>query len=234
VNWHVSNCVAIVKKSGGVSHVVHPSAWRLTRENPPLTPRQASACRDIMSEFNSWTTLSSREVYANPWIRVREDQVINPAGGHGIYGVVEYRNHAVGVVPIDDDGFTWLVGQWRYCHERYEWEIPEGGCPPGESPEACARRELQEEAGLVAAEIRPLLTGIQLSNSTTTEVCDVFVARGLTQTEAAPEETEDLQVRRLPLSEAIAMAQDGRIRDSVSILALLKLGLDAAAARPSE
>lgn len=182
-------------------------------------------------ETNPWTTLSSREGYANPWIRVREDQVINPGGGRGLYGVVEYRNRAVGVVPIDDEGCTWLVGQWRYCHERYEWEIPEGGCPPGESPVECARRELLEEAGLHAERIEPLLTGIQLSNSTTNEVCDLFVARGLTPGESAPEETEQLQVWRLPLSEAIAMALDGRIRDSVSILALLRLALPGALQR---
>lgn len=178
-----------------------------------------------MTETNPWTTLSTREAYANPWIRVREDQIINPSGGPGIYGVVEYKNRAVGVVPIDDKGFTWLVGQWRYCHESYEWEIPEGGCPPGESPEDCARRELLEETGLIAATIEPLLTGLQLSNSTTNEVCDLFVARGISHGVASPEETEKLSVKRVPLSEAIAMAKDGRIKDSPSVLALLALAL---------
>jgi 8-oxo-dGTP pyrophosphatase MutT (NUDIX family) len=172
---------------------------------------------------NPWKTLSTRETYSNPWIRVREDQVLNPSGGPGIYGVVEYKNRAIGVIPVDDDGFTWLVGQWRYCHERYEWEIPEGGCPAGESPVEAARRELLEETGIVAASITPLLTGIQLSNSTTNEVCDVFVATGLCFTEAQPEETEQLEVLRLPLAEAIAMAKDGRIRDSVSVMALLAM-----------
>lgn len=177
------------------------------------------------AETNPWTTLSTREAYLNPWIRVREDQVINPSGGRGIYGVVEYRNRAVGVVPVDDEGFTWLVGQWRYCHDSYEWEIPEGGCPPGESPEECARRELLEETGLRASSIEPLITGLQLSNSTTNEVCDLFIARGLTPGESSPEETEKLRVLRLPLSEAIAMARDGRIKDSPSVLALLELAL---------
>lgn len=172
---------------------------------------------------NPWKTLSTRETYSNPWIRVREDQVLNPSGGAGIYGVVEYKNRAIGVIPVDDDGFTWLVGQWRYCHERYEWEIPEGGCPAGESPVEAARRELLEETGIVAASITPLLTGIQLSNSTTNEVCDVFVATDLTFAEAQPEETEQLEVLRLPLAEAIAMAKDGRIRDSVSVMALLAM-----------
>jgi len=172
---------------------------------------------------NPWKTLGTREGYANPWIRVREDQVINPSGGRGIYGVVEYKNRAVGVVPVDDEGYTWLVGQWRYCHDRYEWEIPEGGCPPGEEPAQCARRELMEETGLQAEVIEPLLMNIQLSNSTTNEVCDIFVARGLTMGVSSPEETEKLEVMRLPLQEAVAMALDGRIRDSVSVLALLRL-----------
>lgn len=170
---------------------------------------------------NPWKTVSSREAYANPWIRVREDQVIKPTGGPGIYGVVEYKNIAVGVIPVDEAGHTWLVGQWRYCHGRYEWEIPEGGCPAGESPAEAARRELQEETGIVATKIEPLLCGIQLSNSTSNETCDIFVATGLTHTEAQPEDTEQLEVLRLPLSEAIQMARDGRIRDSVSVLALL-------------
>jgi len=179
----------------------------------------------LSAETNPWTTLSTREVYVNPWIGVREDQVLNPSGGRGIYGVVEYKNRAVGVVPIDEDGFTWLVGQWRYCHESYEWEIPEGGCPPGEEPAECARRELLEETGLRAEVIEPLLSGLQLSNSTTNEVCDLFVARGLTMGESAPEETEKLNVLRLPLREAIAMAMDGRIKDSPSVLALLRLAV---------
>lgn len=172
---------------------------------------------------NPWKTLSTREAYSNPWIRVREDQVLNPSGGPGIYGVVEYRNRAIGVIPLDEAGFIWLVGQWRYCHERYEWEIPEGGCPAGESPVEAARRELLEETGITAARIEPLLTGIQLSNSTTNEVCDVFVASDLTFGQSEPEETEKLEVLRLPLPEAVEMARDGRIRDSVSVLALLAL-----------
>ena len=178
---------------------------------------------------NPWQTLSTRRVYANPWIEVREDQVRTPSGAAGIYGVVQYQNRAVGVVPIDEDGFTWLVGQYRYTHDSYEWEIPEGGCPAGETLEACALRELQEETGLVAAELTPLLSPalspLQLSNSTTNETAYLFVARGLTVGEANPEDTEVLALWRLPLADAVAMALDGRIRDVLSVVALLRLAL---------
>lgn len=174
---------------------------------------------------NPWTTLSTREVYRNPWIRVREDQVRNPRGGPGIYGVVEYRNRAVGVIPIDDDGCTWLVGQYRYTHDSYEWEIPEGGCPEGEALEACARRELREETGLEAGSLTLLAADLQLSNSVSDERAYLFVARDLSHVGAEPEDTEELAVWRLPLTEAIAMAVDGRIRDAMSVIGLLRLAL---------
>ncbi len=172
---------------------------------------------------NPWTTLGSREVYANPWIRVREDQVLKPNGAPGIYGVVEYRHRAVGVVPIDDENHIWLVGQYRYTQNRYEWEIPEGGCPEGESLEDCARRELLEETGLVAGHLEPLLLDLQLSNSVSNETAHLFIARQLTQTPPRPEDTEELAIRRLPLAEAIAMAAAGEIRDAMSVIALLAL-----------
>jgi hypothetical protein len=99
---------------------------------------------------NPWTTLSSRPVYDNPWIRVREDQVLRPDGLPGIYGVVQFKNRAVGVLPIDGEGRIWLVGQYRYPLKAYSWEIPEGGSGPSETPEATAHRELREETGLIA------------------------------------------------------------------------------------
>lgn len=173
---------------------------------------------------NPWQTLSTREVYSNAWIRVREDQVINPSGGPGIYGVVEYKNRAVGVIPIDDEGFTWLVGQYRYTHDLYEWEIPEGGCPEGEELIETAERELLEETGILAREYDILLDGIQLSNSVSNEKAWIFVARGLSFVNSSPEETEKLEVKRVPLTQAIDMALKGDIRDAMSVAGLLKLG----------
>lgn len=172
---------------------------------------------------NPWQTLSSREVYDNPWIRVREDQVLNPRGRPGIYGVVEYKNRAVGVIPLDEEDHTWLVGQYRYTHDIYEWEIPEGGCPESESLVDCARRELLEEAGIIARDYEMILEGLQLSNSVSDEKAFIFLARGLSFVEAEPEDTEQIIARRVPVAEAIRMAADGEIRDAMSVAGLLKL-----------
>ena len=112
-----------------------------------------------MSEpSNPWKTLSSRLVYENPWIRVREDQVLRPDGQPGIYGVVEFKNRAVGVLPVEDDGSVWLVGQYRYPLSLYSWEIPEGGSPASESTEETALRELREETGLTAGRLELIST----------------------------------------------------------------------------
>ncbi len=174
---------------------------------------------------NPWRTHETKTVYDNPWIRVAESRVTNPGGGDGVYGVVHFKNRAIGVIPIDDEDHTWLVGQFRYPTNSYEWEIPEGGCPEGEGPLDAARRELKEETGLVASNYEILIDGMALSNSVSDELATIFVARGLSQMEAAPEETEDLRLRRLPLDEAIQMAMDGIIIDSISVAGLLKIAV---------
>lgn len=176
-----------------------------------------------MEQINPWVTRSSREVYANPWITVRENDVLNPAGNPGIYGVVHFVHTAVGVVPLAEDGTTWLVGQYRYTRNAYSWEIPEGGAKPGEDVLECAQRELLEETGLTAETWDPLLSGIQTSNSVCDEVGHLYIARGLTLGEARPEETEELTIKRLPLAEAIEMTLRGEIQDALSVAALLKL-----------
>ncbi|MBV6654181.1 MAG: NUDIX hydrolase [Mameliella sp.] len=174
---------------------------------------------------NPWTTLSNDEVYNNPWIQVSHRKVITPNGTDGIYGLVHFKNEAIGIIPIDDEGYTWLVGQYRYTIEEYSWEIPEGGCPIGtEAPLDTAKRELLEETGLRAAHWEHILD-FHTSNSVTDEVGKIYIARGLTQGEAEPEHTEDLKVKRLPLSEALEMVFRGEITDLMSVAGLMRAQL---------
>ena len=170
---------------------------------------------------NPWRTLGSRRVYENPWISVREDAVIRPDGEPGIYGVVHYKNIAVGVLPVEGD-HVYLVGQYRYPLERYSWEIPEGGCPEGEDPLRAARRELEEETGLRASRWTKMGEA-HLSNSVSDELAVWFLAEGLEQGERRPEGTERLQVRRVSLAEARALVDAGEITDAISVLAIQQL-----------
>jgi 8-oxo-dGTP pyrophosphatase MutT (NUDIX family) len=172
---------------------------------------------------NPWKTISKKTVYHNPWIQVSHHEVITPTGTDGIYGLVQFRNLAIGIVPIDEDGFTWLVGQYRYALGQYSWEIPEGGCPIGEeSPLQSARRELKEETGIEATEWTKV-ADLHISNSVTDEAGMVFMARGLHFGESAPEETELLKLRRLPFTDALEMALNGQITDVLSMVALLRV-----------
>lgn len=170
---------------------------------------------------NPWTTIRMDTVYDNPWIRVDESQVIHPRGEPGIYGVVHFKNRAIGIIPVDEHGFTWLVGQFRYALGTYEWEIPEGGCPTEESPSEAAVRELEEETGLIAGSMEILFDNLALSNSVTDERATIFVATDLQLGKMSPDPTEELRTWRLPLEDAIAMVHSGQITDSVSVIALL-------------
>lgn len=173
---------------------------------------------------NPWQILSSTEVYDNPWISVSEHRVIKPSGGEGIYGVVHFKNRAVGVLPLDDEGNTWLVGQYRYTLGQYSWEIPEGGGSLDEDPLYSAQRELREETGMEAEEWQEILR-MHLSNSVTDELAIVYLARRLKQGEAQPEDTEQLQVRRVPFEEAYRMVCTGEITDAISVSAILRVKL---------
>ena len=170
---------------------------------------------------NPWKTLSGRLIYQNPWIELTEYQVVNPAGKPGIYGKVHFRNLAVGALPYED-GHVWMVGQYRSPLDRYSWEIPEGGCPEGEDPLNAARRELREETGLQAERYTPLVE-LHLSNSVSDEWAIIYLAQGLTSGPAQPEDTEELQVKRMPLAAVLADIDAGRITDAMTVAAILKL-----------
>jgi 8-oxo-dGTP pyrophosphatase MutT (NUDIX family) len=170
---------------------------------------------------NPWKKISSREVYKNPWISLREDQVINPSGNPGIYSVIETRI-ATGVVAIDTEDKIILVGQYRYPTDMYSWEIPEGGGEDGESPLDAAKRELLEETGVVAANWRPLGGEIHLSNCYSSERAYLFLATELTFGAQKTEETEKIAVKKVPFSEVLELVDSGGIKDGLSIIAILR------------
>lgn len=171
---------------------------------------------------NKWVKIDEEVVYDNPWISVTHENVITPTGTKGIYGKVHFKNTAVAIVPIDKAGNTWLVGQHRYPSNIYSWEIPEGGALIPEEPLVGAKRELREETGIIAnkwTEIHHFYT----SNSVTDEHAIIYVAQELTFTETEMEDTEDLVIKKLPLKEAIQMAFDNEITDSLACIALMKI-----------
>jgi ADP-ribose pyrophosphatase len=179
---------------------------------------------EIANEGNSWKTLSHEVKYETPWIRVTQYDVLNPAGNPSIYGVVSFKNKAIGVLPLDENNNTWLVGQWRYPLNEYSWEIPEGGGPHDEDPLEAAKRELKEETGLIASKYTELCR-MHTSNSVSDELAILYVARGLKQSESEPEESEDLKIKKVSFDEAYRMVMDGEITDSLSMVAILKTRL---------
>jgi len=169
-----------------------------------------------------WSVTSQRIVYDNPWIAVTEYQAIAPTGRPALYGKVTFKNRAIGVVPLHADGTVTLVGQNRFPHANYSWEIPEGGAPLDEDPLDGAKRELAEEVGLEAGDWRKILR-MELSNSITDEVCHGFLALDLTSTDTAPDETEDLAMARVPFAQALDAAVSGHMPDSLTVALLLRV-----------
>ncbi|MCU0442922.1 MAG: NUDIX hydrolase [Bacteroidia bacterium] len=173
---------------------------------------------------NPWTTLTTKEVYASPWIKVEHHDVLNPAGKPGTYSVVRFNSWAIGIVPIDEQGYTWIVGQYRYPLECYTWEIPEGGGNKSGTPLEAAQRELVEECGIIAETFK-CIQELQLSNSATDEVAYLFVATNLSFTQSRPEENEQLSVKKVHFDELYTLVANGSITDSLSVAAVLKIQL---------
>ncbi|HTH55021.1 MAG TPA: NUDIX hydrolase [Cyclobacteriaceae bacterium] len=173
--------------------------------------------------MSKWTTLTQEDIYENPWIKLEEHQVINPAGGKGIYGKVHYKNIAIGIVALDSENNTWLVGQHRYPLDEWSWEIPEGGGPIGKDMLESAKRELAEETGLNAKQWQVVLKA-HLSNSVSDEVAYIFLAQGLREGEHEREATEaDMQVKKVPFKEALDLVMEGKITDAMSVMGILKV-----------
>jgi ADP-ribose pyrophosphatase len=167
-----------------------------------------------------WRTLSSKPVYENAWMRLREDVAQMPDGRTTIYGVVTFGD-CVGVVPFVDDDHVLLVRQYRYVQgENHRWEIPTGGVHAGEELEEAAQRELAEEAGYRAGRL------VQISSYYTSKcICDetahLYIGKELTPADLPPDDTEFLERRVVPFNEALRMTLEGEIMDSMSVIALL-------------
>lgn len=176
----------------------------------------------INENQNPWQILDEKKIYDNNWIDLTEYNVINPNGGKGIYGKVHFRNYAIGIIVLDEELNTYLVGQYRFPIEQYSWELPEGGGPLDIDPLESAKKELMEETGLLAKDWT-LLFNMHLSNSVSDEYSYVFLARNLEQHSPMPEETEQLVVKKLPFDQAWQMLEDGTITDSITVAAILKV-----------
>ncbi|MEO8795824.1 MAG: NUDIX hydrolase [Daejeonella sp.] len=161
-------------------------------------------------------------MYQNPWISLTEHKVINPSGGTGIYGQVHFKNLAIGIIVLDEYQNTWLVGQYRFPLNEYSWEIPAGGCPLGTNPLDTAKRELLEETGIMAKSWKEIQR-MHLSNSVSDELAIIYLAEDLEFGLSEPEETEQLVVKKLSFEEVYQMLIEGKITDSLSVAAILKL-----------
>ncbi len=178
----------------------------------------------VDTDENPWKTLKSEVKYDNPWIKITEHKTINSDGGNGIYGVVHYKNVAIGIIPLDEDYNTWLVGQYRYPLSEYSWEICEGGGLHHLNILDSAKRELLEELGIKADHWENILD-MHLSNSVSDEKGIIYIAKGLSYYPPEPEEGEVLQIKKLPFNEVYQMVMDGKITDSLTVAGILKTKL---------
>ena len=175
-----------------------------------------------MQQRGPWKTLKAEERYSTPWISVSHHDIIDPSGRAGIYGVVHFKNLAVGIIPLDEEGNTWIVGQYRYPIDAYSWEIIEGGGSRERPPLESAQRELREEAGIAAVRWTEVLQ-MDLSNSASDEVAIIYVAQGLAFHAPEPDHNEELELRKVPFSELVEMVMRGDLRDSLTVAGVLKV-----------
>lgn len=173
---------------------------------------------------NPWKITKTEEIYDTPWIKLVRHEVIHPSGNPGVYSVTHFKNLAIGVLPLDEEYNTWLVGQYRFPLNKYSWEIPEGGGALDIPPVESAQRELKEETGISAKEFIEIQR-MHLSNSATDELAILYVAKGLSFGEAQPEESEELNCVKIPFEEVYKKVLSGEITDSLTVVAVLKTKL---------
>ncbi len=170
-----------------------------------------------------WQQITSRRIYANKWMALREDQVRLPDGRETIYGVVDCGN-CVGVLPFVDPGHVVLVGQYRYVAQKFTWEMPTGGVRPGESLESAAQRELAEEAGQRAGRLTWIST-YHTSKSVMNETAHLYLGESLTSIDQPADETEFIERQIFPFHEVLAMVRRAEITDSMTVIAVLHAAL---------
>jgi ADP-ribose pyrophosphatase len=166
-----------------------------------------------------WKRLSTREIYQNAWLALREDLVELPNGKTTVYGVVTCHE-CVGVLPFLDQETVLLVRQYRYVAQRVTWEMPTGGVHHAESLEEAAQRELAEEIGYQAGRLTPVCT-FHTSKSVIDETAHLFVGEKMVKVTVPPDETEFIEVHPLPFADVLQMVLSGEIVDAMTIIAVL-------------
>lgn len=178
----------------------------------------------MSEEKNPWTLLDEKQVYESPWISVSHHHVLNPAGNQGTYSIVHFKKLAIGILPLDENNFTWIVGQYRYPMKEFTWEIPEGGGEQDVDPVESAKRELLEECGIIAGRWT-FIQKMQLSNSATDEIALLYIAQDLSFTQSQPEENEMLIVKKIHFDDLYKIVNEGKVTDSLTVAAVLKAKL---------
>ncbi|MES2286336.1 MAG: NUDIX hydrolase [Bacteroidota bacterium] len=178
----------------------------------------------VQNHENPWTTLTSEKIYDSPWIGLTKHDVLNPNGNPGTYSVVHFKNLAIGILPLDNDYNTWIVGQYRYPINQYSWEIPEGGGDHNVPALDSAKRELLEETGITANKWTKIQE-VHMSNSASDEFGILYIAQDLSFGESEPEDDEQLVVRKIHFNELYKMVESGEITDSLTVITVLKAKL---------
>jgi 8-oxo-dGTP pyrophosphatase MutT (NUDIX family) len=177
----------------------------------------------IEKKHGPYTIKSSRSLHKDEWIELRVDEVIRPNGEPGLYATARMVP-GVAVLPLDAEGFVYLVRQFRYGVGKESVEAVAGAVEGGEAAEDAARRELREELGIEAAEF----VALGLVDAVTAQAdspSQVFLARGLSFAEEGPDGTERLEPLKVSFEEAVRMVMDGRITQAVTAVLVLKADL---------